>query len=223
MRIQTLAAAASVLLISAGASNAATVTETYSISTSSFTGNLPGFTDDLGGKSPSASHALTLTPNTPSSSANFFTISPAGSCGSGCTTDTEGTHHYATDTGTISVTVNYTYGALTGSVTETGTYEAIYGGNPLANCTNSGPGDTDCIVWNGAANSPTGSVTLGLTTSNGLLMNTTFYNANDWNITPKISFDLDPTPIPAALPLFAGGLGFMGLLIRRKRKQQPAI
>jgi hypothetical protein len=208
MRIQTLAAAASVLLISAGASHAATVTDSYTVTLSSFTGNKPGITDDLG--SP-----LSLTPNVPSSSTNFFTASPNGSSGLMGLDPTV--------MGTISVTVNYTYGALTGSVTETGTYEAKYGGTPLAGCTTSGAGDTDCIVWNGAANTPTGSVTLGLATSNGLLMNTTFYNANDWSITPKISFDLDPTPIPAALPLFAGGLGVMGLLVRRKKKQRQSI
>jgi hypothetical protein len=32
-----------------------------------------------------------------------------------------------------------------------------------------------------------------------------------WAITPTISFDLDPTPRPGALPLFATGLGAIGL------------
>ena len=31
---------------------------------------------------------------------------------------------------------------------------------------------------------------------------------------------LEPTPLPAALPLFAGGLGFVGYLTRRKKRTQ---
>jgi hypothetical protein len=53
-------------------------------------------------------------------------------------------------------------------------------------------------------------------------------NATDWNITNTIQFDLSShnqliTPIPAALPLFASGLGGLGLLgWRRKRKAAAA-
>ena len=32
---------------------------------------------------------------------------------------------------------------------------------------------------------------------------------------------LDPTPLPGALPLFASGLGAMGLLLRRKKRKTP--
>ena len=36
----------------------------------------------------------------------------------------------------------------------------------------------------------------------------------------RITFDpINPVPLPAALPLFAGGLGLMGWMARRKRKQ----
>lgn len=216
MRMRHLAAIASVLLVSGGAAHAVTmdtVTDTYTVTLSGFTGNKPGITDILGS-------TLTLPHNTQTTPTNFFTASPSGSSG------LMGTN--PTVTGTITVKINYddTTTGATGSVTETGLFEAKYGGSPLTGCTTSGWGDTDCIVWTGAANTPTGSVTLGLTTSNGLLLATTFYNANDWSITPKISFDLDPasaTPLPAALPLFAGGLGFMGFLVRRRKKQQAAV
>jgi hypothetical protein len=214
MGIQKLVAAASVLLMSAGGAHALTaqtVSDTYTITLSGFTGNEPGITDHLGS-------SQSLTPGVPSTPTNFFTASPQGSSGLMGVDPTV--------TGTINVTIHYTDGALNGSVTETGLFEAKYGGTPLSGCTTSGPGDTDCIVWTGAANSPTGSATLGLTTSNGLILNTTFYNANDWSITPNISFDLDPaspTPIPAALPLFAGGLGMMGVLIRRRKRQKLLV
>jgi hypothetical protein len=36
------------------------------------------------------------------------------------------------------------------------------------------------------------------------------------------TFTLTPTPIPTALPLFATGLGVLGLLGRRKKRRQTA-
>lgn len=42
-------------------------------------------------------------------------------------------------------------------------------------------------------------------------------------ITSAGTFDLTPTPIPAALPLFATGLGVMGLLARRKKRKNGAL
>ena len=37
------------------------------------------------------------------------------------------------------------------------------------------------------------------------------------------STDLQGTPLPAALPLFAGGLGVMGLLARRRKRKGAAL
>jgi hypothetical protein len=201
-----LAAAGIAFLVGVGPTHAATVTvgESYSITESGFTGNQPGITHDLSGN-------LFLTKNTWSTPTNFFTASPAGSSGlSG---------RDPTVTGILSVTLHFSEaGGVTGSLTETGIFEAKYGGSPLSGCTNSPSGDTDCIVWNGASNTPTGSVILAATLSNGDIIDVDFYNAQDWDITPKISFDLDPTPLPATLPLFAGGLGFVGCLTRRRRQ-----
>jgi hypothetical protein len=39
----------------------------------------------------------------------------------------------------------------------------------------------------------------------------------------EVDLDISSTPLPAALPLFAGGLGLMGFLGRRKRKVSAAI
>lgn len=210
MNMQGLLVAVGIaFLASEGSAFAATVSvgESYTVTKSGFTGNAPGITDDL-----SHSGTLTLTPNTWSTSTNFFTASPAGSSGLGGMDPTV--------IGTLTVTFHFTEaGGVTGSLSETGTFEAKYGGAPLAGCTSSPAGDTDCIVWNGASNTPTGSVVLSTTLSNGNIMNVDFYNAQDWNITPKISFDLAPTPLPAALPMFAGGLGIVGFLARRKKRK----
>jgi hypothetical protein len=206
-----LAAAVTVFLTSAGPTYAATVTvgESYTITETGFTGNKPGITDDL-------HNNLTLTPNTWSTSTNFFTAAPAGQSG------LRGID--PTVMGTINVTLTFTEaGGVTGSLTESGIFEAKYGGSPLAGCTNSGSGNTDCIVWTGASNTPTGSVILAATLSNGNIVDVDFYNAQDWDITPKISFDLDPTPLPATLPLFAGGLGILGLITQRRKRNVAAV
>ena len=206
-----LAVGVTVFLASAAPAYAASVTvgESYTVTKTGFTGNAPGITDDLNGN-------LNLTTNTWSTPTNFITASPAGSSGLGGLDPTV--------TGTLNVTFTFTEaGGVHGTLTESGIYEAKYGGSPLAGCTNSGPGDTDCIVWNGASNTPTGSATVAATLSNGNIIDVKFNNAQDWNITPTISFDLDPTPLPATLPLFAGGLGMLGMIARRKNRRTKSL
>jgi len=226
MRMQKLlAAAATVFLTTAGAAYANTVTDTYTITESGFgTGNgyyHPSITDDLGMGS---SHPLNLT----GSSTNFFVASPSGSCGneSSCSWPNH------TQSGTLNVTMDFTeYNSSnviigTGSLTETGTYTAKYSGTDLGCSGKSGSGKTDCIHWTGAATGVGGSVTLAASLGSDHL-DVTFYNAQDWAITPKISFTeqygTSPVPLPATFPLFASGLGALGLLgWRRKRKAVAA-
>ena len=49
------------------------------------------------------------------------------------------------------------------------------------------------------------------------------YNGPEYYTTGTITDTLAAaTPLPAALPLLAGGLGFMGLLVRRRKQQKPS-
>ena len=174
---------------------------------------------------------------------NFFTADPASYSGD--------LSHIVT--GTIQVDFTFTeknsMGATigTGSLVQDGTFTANYYGT-LA-CSSS-TGQSDCLYWKssgatlnaGGLSSPDGSTygTTGelnhqsttasvidlVTLSNGAYFDVNFFDAQDWNITPGVSFtniDPSPTPLPATLPLFTAGLSVMGLLgWRRKQKKQQA-
>jgi hypothetical protein len=223
-----LATTATVLLTTVGAAHAATVavTDTYTITESGFTGAYhPSITNDLVG-------SLSLTPGTTTTATNFFVASPSGSCGTASSCNSPN----FTQSGTLTVQMHFTetVSGATGTLSsQTGTYIAKYSGSYLPCSGKSGTGShqSDCIDWTGASSSlPSGFITDAVHMSNGDTLNVTFYNAQDWAITPTISFDLlsggggaNPTPIPAALPLFATGLGAFGLLgWRRKRKAKAA-
>ena len=238
MRIQTLAAAASVLLMSAGAAyagtaNVYTIDESYTVTacTGSVCGTVPTFT---------STNKPTLTPDLgpgqlPTTGVqNFFTAYPvSGLSGS--------------ETGTIQVKFTFTeylngmlIPTVSGTLVQDGTFQANYNGS--LSCSSS-TGQSDCIYWKpagvnlspgdgstytGTGDTPHQSTTPSLsdlvTLSNGASFDVNFFDAQDWNIVPGVSFtniDPSPTPLPAALPLFAGGLGFVGLLVRRRKKQQP--
>jgi hypothetical protein len=47
--------------------------------------------------------------------------------------------------------------------------------------------------------------------------------AGDVGVTLVRTADIGATPLPAALPLFAGGLGLIGLLARRKKRTAAAV
>jgi hypothetical protein len=209
-----LIAAAAVFLASAGAADAATITGYYTVTDSMTTGNnAPVIADDLGTYTSGHQYISTtlnaLTVNTPSTAANLFTATPTGSsCGYNCASNTA--------TGIITVTFHVT-DALnhSGTATFTGDYDAKYSGTYLGCSGKSGSGQSDCIDW-------TSTDPVYINFGDGTVLEITLGNAEDWSITPKVSFDLDPvtaTPLPAALPLFVGGLGLMSLLgLRRKRK-----
>lgn len=74
------------------------------------------------------------------------------------------------------------------------------------------------VFWNVSISSPTGSV---ITTNNTSDSGTEFagYGGNSGSPGSWVETVTSATPVPAALPLFAGGLGALGLLgWRRKRK-----
>lgn len=217
-----VAVTAASLLISAGAASATPITGYYSVSDTMADGNAPTVADDLGTFTSGHQYISTtlqgLTINVPSSQFNFITTSPAGSCGYNCINNTA--------IGTITVNFSVTDAAgHTATATQTGTYEAKYSGTYLSCSGKSGSGQSDCVDWTGSNGTATGRVTDVLNFGDGTILDITLYNAEDWAITPKISFDLDPTPtpLPATLPLFAGGLGLVGYLTRRKRSPKQAL
>ena len=50
-----------------------------------------------------------------------------------------------------------------------------------------------------------------------------FVDGSDWNVTTKVAAVLDPTLLPATLPLFASGLGVLGLITRRRKRKVAAV
>jgi len=209
-----------VFLTSAGAASATTlltvdgytVDGTITVTTQSFTGNAPSIVN-----------VLNISNGLPTGVENFFTADPTGS-----------------GSGTIKVVFSFTEKngstvVSTGSLTQYGTFQASTSG-PIACSTSTG--ESDCIYWKGTSltqTSPTAdgshyntsgernnqstiaSVTDLVTLLNGNTFDVSFFDAQDWDITPGVSFD--PAPLPAALPLFAGGLGVLGFVGSWRRRR----
>src|SRR5262249_418433 len=148
---------------------------------------------------------LNLTPGVATSATNFFTATPSASCG---TSSSCASPNY-TQIGTLTASFSFTetVSHATASLTQSGTYEAKYQGSALA-CTSSPAGKTDCIFWTALPyNAATATVTDLVTFTNGDVLKVTLYKAEDWAITPTISFQLLTTPLPGALPLFGSVIG----------------
>ena len=237
------ALAASIALAGVVPANATTITVdgSYTVSYTPIAGNSPTISYNLSHTNFVETLTIGAAPTTP---VNFFTINPASSCGSTCVKGpNEGTvsHplYYYTASGTYTVNFNFSnITILTGStLSDTGLYQAKYGGAPLTPCAlNSGSGDSDCLTWSHhAASQSGGSDTLAVNFTQGSVtgvLDIFLGDAEDWSIKPTISFEASTcgngiicgkqggdTPLPAALPMFAGGLGIVGLLARRRKRK----
>jgi len=205
-----LAAAVMAFLTSAGAASAVSIdlnsyTVTYA-ATSGTSGDVT-FTKDL------ASPYTASIGSTQSTPTNFFTANPASSCTS-CTNNTA--------SGTITVSFNFTQPTGISTFTETATYKAQYIGGTLSCSGDSG--QTDCVDWTGATNGgPTGVLTVAVTSGLDMYL----ANASDWDISPQISFQDVPVPVPgpvagSGLPGVFLAIGMIGLVGWRRRRKARA-
>ena len=222
-------AAMAVILTIAGAANATTFTFNWSDSdpAAGFTAGIAaGLTADI-------ATSNFITPNLTlngalSTPVNFITVAPNPSSdgGGGCPQCKNG----YIDIGTVNVTFsNIHFGStyISGTFSDSAIFTAKYGGAELACAVGDGKspatGDTDCLKWT----SPIIQIALTGALS-GDFLDIFLNDATDWNLTPTIQFALTShgqvtTPLPATLPLFATGLGALGLLGWRRKRKAAAL
>ena len=166
------------------------------------------------------------TPSTGSGTSNLYATGLAftGASGAGTPTDSHGVpQYYTTADGTI--------------------YMSNVNGNPLSAPATGNPGfyfrQGQAVVFNAFNSDPAlGPVTITMVNGSyinysivdGGLLGNTFALAWDMTCANDViqglvtltSTDLQGTPLPAALPLFAGGLGVIGMLARRRKQKNAA-
>ena len=173
--------------------------------------------------------ALPATLGVESTIRNFFTLNPTQAsgltwdgltpfhnciAGTGCVGTTE-TTNVTVNFGTITVN-GLAGGAQTfGGGSVTGVFTAQYDPKLAALPCSIGdggpnPGQSDCLVWNGAANTYNGFIEKKIIGANYQL-DLFLYNASDWSITPTIGFEIEALAAPAPEPNTIALLGF-GLL-----------
>ena len=122
---------------------------------------------------------------------NFFTASPRGTC------DTSLGYTCAGNTATGTITASFTFlgpgSGATGKFTDTATYSADYNTSQSPRMLGIEQ-RSDCIVWS-ATNDP---VTVNFT--DGAVMKVTLSNAQDWAITPTITFNAAKRTIKPTKP-----------------------
>jgi hypothetical protein len=157
---------------------------------------------------------LALAAGTANASTVTYDFSPGASAtGGGDSSTFSGYFTYDTSTHDVTAPIGITVGG-----TDAGTYDTlISGGNAgLYIATNTTTGDQIDIYLatflNGTSPDTLSTVYWGTVADPATVQSTT-----------ETGF-VSPTPLPAALPLFAGGLGFVGYLTgRKKRKAGQAL
>ena len=155
---------------------------------------------------------LALAAGTANAATVNYDFSPGASAsGDGDSSTFSGYFTYDTGTGDVTAPIGITVGG-----TDAGIYNTlIYGGNAgLYIATNTTTGDQIDIYLatflNGTSPDNLSTVYWGTVSSPP--------TANSPHSTTETGF-VSPTPLPATLPLFAGGLGFVGYLTGRKKRK----
>jgi hypothetical protein len=87
--------------------------------------------------------------------------------------------------------------------------------------TGNGTGTTQSFIVPSGA----GELFLGISDACGYNGSPSCYddNSGSFSVTADISSSVSTTPLPAALPMFAGGLGMVGLLVRRRKSKAGSL
>ncbi|MGH8150656.1 MAG: PEP-CTERM sorting domain-containing protein [Steroidobacteraceae bacterium] len=179
--------------------------------------------------------SLPLTPGTETTPRNFFTASPHSTCSGSCVKTYNKYGKVISEVETDVLTIDFANLKITGlesepidfpTLTETATFTASYLGPELGCAIGDGSAysnshESDCVVWDGAANTYNGSTSV-TDLGDGYDLDIYLYNQTDWNITPTLGFEVVPVPPsvpePASLALFAAGLAALGWSLSRRKK-----